>query len=198
MSTSSTKKASKIAAAKAAKLHVLIKDAAELASALNEAARATIALNALTQELNAELQVVKERFAAKLDALASTKDERESAIQSYCERHRAQVFPEDKQSVTIAGHTLKFHKGTGKLTTIKGVTEATVIDRLIEHEDEALSNGCLNWKPSLDKDAIKAAFPDHRDTFTEMGLAIQKDESFTIELDLKTGADVATTAQVSA
>jgi phage host-nuclease inhibitor protein Gam len=197
MSTTDKRKA-KIAAAKAAKLHVLIKDDLELAIALNDAARATIALNALTQELNAELQVVKERYADKLDAMASIKEEREDAIQSYCERHRAQVFPEDKQSVTIAGHTLKFHKGTGKLTTIKGVTEATVIDRLIEHEDEALSDKCLNWKPSLDKDAIKAAFPDHRETFTEMGLAIQKDESFTIELDLKAGADIAKTAQVSA
>lgn len=190
------KRKMKIAAAKAAKLHVLIKDGAELARALDEAARATIAHNAITQELNAEMQVVKERFAARLDALAATKDERESAIQSYCERHRSEVFPEERQSTTIGGHTLKFHKGTGKLTTIKGVTEATVIDRLIEHHDEALSDKCLSWKPSLNKDAIKAAFPDHRDALTELGLVIQKEESFTIELDLRTGAE--TTSQASA
>lgn len=192
------KKAAKIAAAKKAKLQVLIKDEAELAAALNDAARATIAHNALTQELNAEIQVIKERFAAKLDALAATKDEREAAVQSYCERHRDTLFPKDKQSTTIAGHELKFHKGTGKLTTIKGVTEATVIDRLIEHEDEELSDKCLAWKPSLNKDAIKAAFPDHRDTFTEMGLAIQKDESFTINLDLRTGAESTNTTEVAA
>lgn len=174
--------------AKRAHMATLIKDRPELEAKLGQLARATIMSNALTAELNAEIEAIKARFAPKLEAHKEAISECATAIESYVVSHRAEIFAKDSKTATVAGHELSLRDNGGSVETLKGITQATVLDRLLNHEDEATADLFIRYKSSLDKEAIKAKWPDHVEFLSALGLKIEHAENFAIKLHLEEGA----------
>lgn len=175
--------------AKRAHLSTVIQDRAELERKLAELARATILNQALTAELNAEIETLKNRFAPKLAATAETISECSTAVENYALSHRTELFGKDSKTATIAGHELTLRDNGGAIVTARGVNAATVLDRLITHEDETTADLFLKWRPSLNKEAAKAKWPDHQSFLEDIGLRLEHTENFAINLALMQGAD---------
>ncbi len=185
----STPPKAKTVKAKRAMLATLIKDRPELETKLGELTRATILQNSLTAEMNAEIEAVKARFTSKLETHKETVSECTTAIETYVLSHRNELFGKDSKTVEIGGHELSFRANGGAVETVKGITQATALDRLIIHENEEIADLFVTWKASLAKDVIKAKWPDHQEFLTSIGLRLEHSENFTIKLSLVEGAE---------
>lgn len=175
--------------AKRAALATVIRDRAELERKLAELTRATILHNALTAELNAEIETLKNRFAPKLSSTQETISEATTAIENYALSHRAELFGKDSKTATIAGHELTLRDNGGAIVTARGITAANVLDRLLTHEDEATADQFIKWKASLNKEACKSKWADLSEFLESLGLRLEHTENFAINLALLEGAD---------
>lgn len=175
----------KLIKAKRAKLATLIKDRPELERKLGELTRATILNQSLTAELNAELEAVKARFTKKLEDCKEVINECTTAIESFAISNRQELFGKDSKTLSIGGHKLSFRDNGGAVETVRGVTQATVLDRLLTHEDEDTADLFVSWKAGLAKDVIKAKWPDYEAFLTSLGLKLEHTENFSLELGLE-------------
>jgi phage host-nuclease inhibitor protein Gam len=182
MSTTTTR-------AKRAAIAALIKDRTELERKLASMVRAKIHADALTAELNAEIETIKARFAPKLEALKEEINEGTTAVESYALSHRAELFGKDSKTASIGGHKLILRDNGGAIVTARGIKTDTVLDRLITHEDEGAADLFVRWKASLNKEAAKAKWPDYQAFLEGVGLRMEHSEDFSIELSLVEAAD---------
>lgn len=189
MSKSAQPPRDKVVKAKRAHLATLIKDRPELERKLGELTRATILQNSITSELNAELEAVKARYTKKLEDCKETVSECTTAIEAFALSHRADLFNGDGKTIEIGGHELSFRDNGGAVETVRGITQATVLDRLLTHQNEDTADLFISWKAALAKDVIKAKWPDYADFLTGVGLKLEHTENFSIKLSLVEGAE---------
>jgi phage host-nuclease inhibitor protein Gam len=180
---------SKTVAAKRAAVASVIKDRAELESKLGQIARASILVNSITAEMNAEIEAIKARFAPRIEAARETINEGTTAVENYVLTHRGEIFARGSKTATVAGHEVSLRDNGGAIVQARGVTQAAVIDRLLTHEDEATADQFLSWKCSLNKEAAKNRWEEHQTFLESLGLRLEHTELFSIKLALVDGAD---------
>lgn len=179
----------KTLAAKRAALATVIKDRTELEQKLGHIARATILTNALTAEMNAEIEAIKARFAPKIEAQRDTINEATTAVENYVLSHRDELFARGSKTAAVAGHEISLRDNGGAIVQARGVTQAAIIERLLTHTDEAVADLFLSWKCSLSKEAAKNRWEEHQTFLEGIGLRLEHTETFAIKLNLLEGAD---------
>lgn len=142
-----------------------------------------------------KMRALKTDFIVKAEALEKEANDLVKKIQKYAIAHREELFAE-KQSLTIAGHTLEFRKSPGRTAALKGYSVQDVVDALLVIEDEGLSEKLTTVKATLAKDAIM----DHWDSGEEaqeflrsIGIEVVRDEAFKFSPSSsgKTGGSIA-------
>lgn len=131
----------------------------------------------LTADMEREVTGVQKRYAPRLDRVAEDIHERESAVQDYCERHRAELFPE-KKSIEMPSAVIGFEITPWRVeTSSRKVTWKNVVERLLK----------LAWgkaylrvpNPQPDKEALlsdrEKLTPEQT---TSAGVTFTQDEQF--------------------
>ena len=124
----------------------------EVGALVGKFTQASIALDALTAEMNAELDEIRKRYAARTERLATTAGEAQELVAAWAAGNKAR-FEKDR-SIDFARGIVGFRLGNFKVTTPKGITQA----------DAAQMLAALPWgKPfiretvELNKEALIAA-----------------------------------------
>ncbi len=152
---------------------VVIADLKEAEAALGELARLERDLAAVEAEMNEGIDRLKAEAAAKAQPLTARRKELESALATFGQLNKGELFSRRK-SRELAFGTIGFRRAT-KLVTRPKLTLAIVLEKLKEYG----FTDAIRTKESVDKDAMRD-WPDER--LEIVGMQRKVTDEFFIEL----------------
>jgi len=129
----------------------------------------------INAEMDAQITKIREKYAKDLHELTERKDSNYDIVQTYCMEHQ-ELFTAKKSFETIHGK-VGFRTGTPKLKTLKGFTWSSVTQLLKEFLPDYVR---ITEEPAKDK--LLADREIISDYFKKVGVAVEQDETFFIEL----------------
>ncbi|OAI55550.1 hypothetical protein AYO49_05450 [Verrucomicrobiaceae bacterium SCGC AG-212-N21] len=161
-----------------------IKDTAELLAACQEYAKDQIARDAKKVQLDAELQLVKDKHEGEIESLNSKLEHHFKRIHNFAITKRVELFG-DRQSYIIAGHELAFRESPGAIGFAEGHNADSVVEAILNMEGEEgdkLRETLLRVKAELDKKAAMRVMRQKDNgpaaKLTALGVVIEAPESF--------------------
>lgn len=131
------------------------------------------------------IEALKMEFELEIEELSREIGKNEKRLADWAVKNRKAEFGERK-SITLAGHKLVFREGTGTVEYVPGVKAGDALDSILAAEDETMAERFVRVKPTLDKNAVLAAWRSSgtlREFLEGVGITVVKRESFTFEPD---------------
>jgi len=131
------------------------------------------------------LEALKMEFSIHIEELDREIEQKTKRLAQWATANRKNEFGE-KQSITLAGHKLFFRAGKGKVAFEPGIKAAEALDSLLACDDEKTIERFVSIKPTLNKNAILAAFRSSdtaREFLESLGIRVVKGEAFGFEPD---------------
>jgi phage host-nuclease inhibitor protein Gam len=185
-----------------------IKDRQELISVGMAYAVSQAKRDALTQQMDAEILAVRDKYAHRIEQEDAEIDNHFKRIKAWAVANRAEEF--SGQTLIIAGHTLEFRQSPGAVKIADGFKEEDIVEQILAlptnvTEWEAMTGGTppanqsleewfaandllkeslLRVKAEIEKNAVKrewrasAEQPERRARLAELHLQVVTDESF--------------------
>jgi phage host-nuclease inhibitor protein Gam len=176
-----------------------IADKPELLAVCQQIAKTQLKRDTLTLQKDAEIQMIKDRYDAEIEAFNSQIEHEVKRIKVWAAENRKAEFGE-RQTFSIGGHVLEFHKSPGAVKCLDGKKEEDAVEFLVNYQGEdaeQLQEEVLRIKAELNKPAIQRKFRQGQGlTLTMAGLQIMSEESFTFTPNREELPDQAETSNV--
>ena len=151
----------------------VVADLARAESAMMELAALNRKLQGITDNLNEQVDQLKDAAKAECTPLEARKKTITDALCTFLKMNRAEVLA-GRKSVELAFGVMGFHASTA-LCQMRGITAEMTLERL---KNAGLHEG-IRLKAELDKDVMRG-WPDER--LALVGLVRQKKDQFYVEL----------------
>jgi len=129
-----------------------------VAEKLRRLARAQARLDALTVELERELQEVRRRHEGAIARLQRRVDRSLAELEEYCRAERDALLPAGRKTLTTPFGEVRFRKAEPSLVLNDGVEESEVCEALRKLRLDEL----VRVRESLDRHALRKAVEDGR------------------------------------
>ena len=153
--------------------------------------------DAQIQKINAEIELqcakIREKYADKLAALGTEKDNAFDVLQSFATENQAELFTK-KKSLDMAHGTIGFRTGTPKLKTLKGFTWPTALQAAKKYlpmtytrqtediaKDKLLADRDLKEVAVYDTPTGDPREVPMREAMAACGIQVAQDETFYVE-----------------
>lgn len=149
------------------------------------------------QKINAEIELqcakIREKYADRLAALGTDKDNAFETLQAFATENQAELFTK-KKSLDMAHGTIGFRTGTPKLKTLKGFTWPSALQlakKFLPHTYIRLTEDIAKDKLLADRELEKVAVYDTptgdlrevtmREAMAVCGIQVVQEETFYVE-----------------
>lgn len=152
----------------------------ELAAVAIAIADLTIERDKTAASRDERLAEVADGFNVRLEALEDGIAQGVKRLRAHAVANRDTLFG-DRQSIRVAGHELRFRKGSGKVAYNAGVKAGDALDALLAAEDEARVDQFAKVTVALDKHAILRAWRESgelRGFLEGIGIRVVVEEEF--------------------
>jgi len=159
----------------------------ELISACAEAGKTQLQRDALILQMDAELQIVRDKYAHQIETFNSEIKHETRRIKTWADDHREAEFGK-KQSLVIAGHALEYRKGSGKVEADEDAVVAKILALPGAGEGEPPTEGdllrerYLKVTATLNKSSVLSAWRSKdastRQPLINVGLDVVAEETF--------------------
>lgn len=152
--------------------------AEQYSEALSTYAAKDARMTQVTAKMDAEMNKIRDKFKDELEQLTDEKEKAFEVVQTYCEENQAELFGKKRSADTIYG-VVGFRTGTPKLKLLKGSNWAKVLDNLKAYLPAYVRT---TEEPAKDRLLIDRDTPEVSAAFSKVGLMVDQDERFFIEL----------------
>lgn len=159
---------------------------AQFEEAMNSYATAHAKHESITTKMDVQIAKIREKFQSELNDLAETQESNYEVVQTYCEEN-PELFAKKKSMDTVNG-TVGFRSGTPKIKLLKGYTWAVVMKLL---KSTLPTYVRTVEEPNKEKLLADRNAPEVAAQFKEVGIMVDSDERFYIELKKEAEAAIA-------